>query len=97
MPPANAEASGVAITDHDVRHTWSSGGESGEVGEGESGGAAAAGPPPGFEQGGGVVLSNLRVTGQGENRWVVEGDVVNRTPSPVINVRVQLQSDGRRR
>lgn len=91
MPPANAEASGVAITDHDVRHTWSDRGEGGEGGE-EAPAGAAAGPPPGFEQGGGVVLSNLRVTGQGENRWVVEGDVVNRTASPVVNVRVQLQA-----
>ena len=50
------------------------------------------GPPPGYEQGGGVVLNNLRVTGQGEDRWLVEGDVINRTPRPVINVRVQLQT-----
>jgi hypothetical protein len=32
------------------------------------------------------------VTGQGEGRWVVEGDVVNRTARPVVNVRVQLQT-----
>ena len=42
---------------------------------------------------------NLRVTGVGEGRWLVEGDVINRSPGPVSNVRVQLQtiagSDGR--
>ena len=32
------------------------------------------------------------MTPQGENRWVVEGDVVNRTALPVSSVRVQLQT-----
>ena len=92
MPPANEESSGVAITDHDVRHTWSGRDEGGEGDEEGTGGGQPAGPPPGYEEGGGVVLSNLRVTGQGDNRWVVEGDVVNRSGSPVSNVRVQLQA-----
>lgn len=91
LPPANAEASGIAITDHDVSHTWHESSEE-SAGQQQAEGAAAGGPPAGFEQGGGVVLSNLRVTGQGENRWVVEGDVVNRTALPVANVRVQLQT-----
>jgi hypothetical protein len=90
LPPADAVPAGVAITDQDVKHTWQAGGEAGEGEAGET--AAAAGPPPGFEQGGGVVINNLRVTPQGENRWVVEGDVVNRTAAPVSSVRVQLQT-----
>lgn len=94
MPPAEAKAGGIAITDQDVTHTWQQRGEAGE--EAEEGGVeetgAAPGPPPGFEQGGGVVINNLRVTPQGENRWVVEGDVVNRTALPVSSVRVQLQT-----
>jgi len=91
MPPAEAGPSGIAITDQDVKHTWQERGEAeGEGGEEEAG--AAPGPPPGFEQGGGVVINNLRVTPQGENRWVVEGDVVNRTALPVSSVRVQLQT-----
>jgi hypothetical protein len=89
MPPADAVPSGIAITDQDVKHTWQERGEAGEEGGEE---AAAPGPPPGFEQGGGVVINNLRVTPQGEDRWVVEGDVVNRTASPVSSVRVQLQT-----
>ena len=91
MPPADAAPSGIAITDQDVKHTWQERGEAGEEGDAEAA-AAAPGPPPGFEQGGGVVINNLRVTPQGENRWVVEGDVVNRTPAPVSSVRVQLQT-----
>jgi len=91
LPPAEAGPSGIAITDQDVKHTWQERGEAeGEGGEEEAG--AAPGPPPGFEQGGGVVINNLRVTPQGENRWVVEGDVVNRTALPVSSVRVQLQT-----
>jgi hypothetical protein len=91
MPPAEAGPSGIAITDQDVKHTWQERREAeGEGGEEEDG--AAPGPPPGFEQGGGVVINNLRVTPQGENRWVVEGDVVNRTALPVSSVRVQLQT-----
>ena len=91
MPPAEAGPSGIAITDQDVKHTWQERGEAeGEGGEEAAG--AAPGPPPGFEQGGGVVINNLRVTPQGENRWVVEGDVVNRTALPVSSVRVQLQT-----
>ena len=39
-----------------------------------------------------MVLSNLRVTGLGEGRWLVEGDVINRSPNTVTNVRVQLQT-----
>jgi len=91
MPPADAVPSGIAITDQDVKHTWQERGATGEEG-GEEAAGDATGPPPGFEQGGGVVINNLRVTPQGENRWVVEGDVVNRTASPVSSVRVQLQT-----
>lgn len=91
MPPAEAGPSGIAITDQDVKHTWQERGEAEEEG-GEEEDGAAPGPPPGFQQGGGVVINNLRVTPQGENRWVVEGDVVNRTALPVSSVRVQLQT-----
>ena len=95
LPPANPETSGIAITDHDVRHTWQDRAEEGDAtaaADQSAGAALNAAPPPGFEQGGGVVLNNLRVTGQGEGRWIVEGDVINRTARPVVNVRVQLQT-----
>lgn len=84
------DSSGLKISDRDVRHVRGSG----VVGDGEEegGGAAEAGVPAGFEQGGGVVLNNIRVTPNGEGKWLVEGEIVNRTPDPVMNVRVKLET-----
>ena len=81
---------GLKISDRDVRHVRGSG----VVGEDEEEGAAASetGVPEGFEQGGGVVLNNIRVTPVGEGAWLVEGEIVNRTPDPVMNVRVKLET-----
>ncbi len=91
MPAEGGSGGGLAITDQDVAHVKRSG--QAEAGE-EPGEEAAAegGPPPGYQQGGGVVIDNLRVTAQGEDRWLVEGEVINRSPDPVLNVRVQLQT-----
>jgi hypothetical protein len=50
--------------------------------------------PEGFEQGGGVVLNSIRVTPAGEGRWQVEGEIINRSPTPVMNVRVKLETAG---
>lgn len=85
------ESSAPTITDRDVRHVRGSG----VVGDGEEAEAATdaeGGVPEGFEQGGGVVLNGIRVNPAGEGRWVVEGEVINRTPTPVQNVRVQLEA-----
>jgi hypothetical protein len=93
IPPEGEEAGGISITDQDVRRYRPEvygDGDGAETG-GEDG-RTPSGPPPGYQEGGGVVLSNLRVTGLGEGRWLVEGDVINRSPSPVTNVRVQLQT-----
>jgi hypothetical protein len=90
-PPADGEqAVGPAITDHDVKHVRGSAAAAAEE-EGE-GAQPASGPPAGYNQGGGVVINNLRVTPQGSDRWLVEGEVINRMPDPVIDVRVQLQT-----
>ena len=90
MPPEGEESGGISITDEDVRRyrpeAYADDDAAGE------GGGAPSGPPPGYQEGGGVVLSNLRVTGLGEGRWLVEGDVINRSPNTVTNVRVQLQT-----
>jgi hypothetical protein len=59
---------------------------------GEEPAAGADGVPEGFQQGGGVVLNGLRVTPMGEGQWQVDGEVVNRSASPVENVRVQLET-----
>ncbi len=86
------EGTGLKISDRDVKHIRGSG-VLGEDEEAEGGAAAGSGGvPEGFQQGGGVVLNNLRVNPAGEGRWTVEGEVINRTQNPVINVRVQLQT-----
>jgi hypothetical protein len=87
FPDEDRSRTGITITDEDVAHVRRDDGDEGELGDEDQ-----EGPPPGFEEGGGVVLGNLRVTGQGEDRWLVEGEVINRSPRPVINVRVQLQT-----
>lgn len=90
-PPADGEQpTGPAITDHDVKHVRGSAAAAAEEGEEEA--QPASGPPAGYTQGGGVVINNLRVTPQGADRWLVEGEVINRMPDPVIDVRVQLQT-----
>ena len=100
IPEEGAQTGGVSITDQDVRrYKAESSGADAEAGEGSAASGGPSGPPPGYQEGGGVVLSNLRVTGLGEGRWLVEGDVINRSPNQVTNVRVQLQTiagvDGR--
>jgi hypothetical protein len=85
------DSSGLKISDRDVRHVRGSGVVGDDEEEG-GGGAAEAGVPAGFEEGGGVVLNNIGVTPAGEGRWLVEGVVVNRTPGPVMNVRVKLET-----
>ena len=92
-PPANAAAAGgLAITDQDVKHVRGSAAAAAEEGGGAEEESPAGGPPEGYQQGGSVVINNLQVTAQGEDRWLVEGEVINRFPDPVTNVRVQLQT-----
>jgi hypothetical protein len=38
------------------------------------------------------VLNSLRVTPAGEGSWRIDGEVINRLPEPVNNVRVQLEA-----
>jgi len=85
---------GLKISDRDVKHVRGSG-VLGEGEEAESSSAADSGAvPEGFEQGGGVVLNSIRVTPAGEGRWQVEGEIINRSPTPVMNVRVKLETAG---
>ncbi len=85
------DGSSLKITDRDVRHVRGSG-VLGEGEEADEGTGSEGGVPEGYEQGGGVVLNSIRVSPAGEGRWTVEGEVVNRTPAMVNNVRVQLQA-----
>ena len=85
------DGSSLKITDRDVRHIRGSGVQ----GEGEDEGGTTnpdGGVPEGFQQGGGVVLNSIRVNPAGEGQWSIEGEVINRTPNPVQNVRVQLEA-----
>jgi hypothetical protein len=91
MPPKEGVATtGMAITDRDVEHI-SPDGEGVAPGEGETeeGGEV----PDGYQTGGKVVINSLKVTAQGENRWLVEGEIVNRRPTAVIDVRVDLRTE----
>ncbi len=89
----SAGSGSLRISDRDVKHVRGSGvrGEDEEA-AGEEPAAGADGVPEGFQQGGGVVLNGLRVTPMGEGQWQVDGEVVNRSASPVENVRVQLET-----
>ena len=94
--PSDLDSTGsgsLMISDRDVKHVRGSGvrGEDEEA-AGEEPTADADGVPEGFQQGGGVVLNGLRVTPMGEGQWQVDGEVVNRSASPVENVRVQLET-----
>ena len=85
------DSASLKITDRDVRHIRGSGviGEQEEE-DGTTGGEG--GLPEGFQQGGGVVLNSIRVNPAGEGQWTIEGEVVNRTPQTVNNVRVQFEA-----
>jgi len=85
------EGSGLKITDRDVKHVRGSG-VRGEGEETESAESSEGGVPEGFQQGGGVVLNSIRVNPAGEGQWTIEGEVINRTPTAVNNVRVQLEA-----
>jgi hypothetical protein len=85
------DGSSLKITDRDVRHIRGSG----VVGEGEETTGAASsegGVPEGFQQDGGVVLNKMDVTPAGEGQWTISGEIANRTPNTVNNVRVRLEA-----
>jgi len=85
------DGSSLKITDRDVRHIRGSG----VVGEGEETAGAASsegGVPEGFQQDGGVVLNKIDVTPAGEGQWTISGEIANRTPNTVNNVRVRLEA-----
>lgn len=83
---------GLTISDRDVKHVRGSGvlGDDEEPQTSADTGAI----PEGFEEGGGVVLNSINVTPAGEGSWQVQGEVINRSPTPVMNVRVKLETAG---
>jgi hypothetical protein len=85
------DSSSLKISDRDVRHIRGSG-VRGEQEEGEGEASAEGGVPEGYQQGGGVVLNSIRVNPTGEGQWLIEGEVINRSPQTVNNVRVQFEA-----
>lgn len=88
---ADAQNSGLTITDRDVKHVRGSGVQGDEEQE-DAASAAAGGVPEGYQEGGGVVLNNIRVEAAGEGLWSVSGEVINRNPQPALNVSVKLET-----
>jgi hypothetical protein len=89
LPSERPSSGGLSITDADVKHVRDQAPEEGGEAEGQT---SASEPPSGYSVGGRVVLNNLHLTSQGEDKWLVEGEVVNHGAQPVINVKVQLQT-----
>lgn len=84
-------AGGLTITDQHVKHVRGSG-IAGPEDESEEAPAADDGVPEGFEEGGNVLLNNVAVVPLDGGEWQVTGEVVNRTPDTVLDVRANLQA-----
>lgn len=84
-------ASAMSITDRDVEHIGLPEGASGEEQKQQTG------PPKGHEEGGQVLVQNLKYEKLEEGVWRVTGEVVNRMPTPVTDVRVSLEGADKER
>jgi hypothetical protein len=87
-----APRAGVVITDQHVKHVRGSG-IAGPEDEIEEPAAEEAAVPEGFEEGGGVLLNNVKVSPMEGGQWQVEGEVINRTSDTVLDVRANLQAN----
>lgn len=85
-----ASTGGLTITDQNVKHVRGSGIAGPE--DEEEPVEAAGGVPEGFEQGGNVLLNNVSVSPLEGGQWEVRGEVINRTPDPVLDVRANLEA-----
>jgi len=94
LPETAAEESsgGLTITDQHVKHVRGSGiaGPEDDAVEEEASDENAV--PEGFEEGGDVLLNNVSATQLEGGQWQVTGDVVNRTPEAVMDVRANMQA-----
>jgi len=85
-----ASAGGLTITDQNVKHVRGSGIAGPE--DEEEPVEDAGGVPEGFEQGGNVLLNNVSVSPLDGGEWEVRGEVINRTPDAVLDVRANLEA-----
>ena len=85
------DGSSLKISDRDVRHVRGSGVQGDDE---ETAGAASSkgGVAAGYQEGGGVVLNKISVTPAGEGQWTINGEIINRTPYTVNDVRVRLEA-----
>jgi len=85
-----AASGGLSITDQNVKHVRGSGiaGPEDEEEPAEDDG----GVPEGFEQGGNVLLNNVTVSPLEGGEWEVRGEVINRMPEAVLDVRANLEA-----
>lgn len=92
LPPSSTEGSGgLTITDQHVKHVRGSGIE-GPEDETQAGTPEADAVPAGFEQGGNVLLNNVKVKPLEGGQWEVSGEVVNRTSDTVLDIRANLEA-----
>jgi hypothetical protein len=85
--------SGLTITDQHVKHVRGSGIEGPEDETEEAEAEAESSVPPGFQQGGGVLLNNVKVTPAEGGQWQVTGEVLNRSQATVLDVQATLQAE----
>jgi len=88
---ADDQPDGLTISDRDVKHMRGSGVQGDDEQE-EADTSGAGGPDGDYQVGGSVVLNSVTVSPAGEGRWHVQGEVVNRSPKPVNNVIVKLET-----
>jgi hypothetical protein len=83
---------GLRITDREVRHVRGSGvrGDE-ELIENPPGSEVSDEIPEGYNQGGSVLVNNLKVAAVEEGLWQVAGEIVNRHTDQVFNVSVRLE------
>lgn len=83
-----AESAAPTISDHDVAHVDARGER--VTTEEERREQERTGTPEGYREGGRVQLGRWEVVPLGEGRWQVEGEVVNRSQDPALDVKVRI-------
>jgi hypothetical protein len=90
--PEEGATGGLTITDQHVKHVSGSGIAGPEDDENAETPAGEEGPPEGYTEGGNVLLNNVSVSPLDSGEWQVKGEVVNRSPDTVLDVRANLQA-----
>jgi hypothetical protein len=85
-------ASGLTITDREVRHTRGSGVRGDDELSEEPIITEFGELPEGYQQGGQVLVNRVEVHPTDGGQWEVTGEVVNRNSDPVYNISVRLQT-----